>query len=362
MEAAMVSNNNPKADLSFRIYEGTIPNEIYEKLDDIYQSVYSVRDYFYTYESFDNINAVVVSRARVPVHVIIFTIKKKRVQILNRLCSIDSKYIDYVSKVIFNKYESIVRIDFRGIYKTRFSNMNMPHLISSIYKDIVLDLPGNFELYYTKLGKKIRKNIKYYSRRLDDTFTNVKFEVRIGSNIDPNIVKQIITFNRLRMIQKGLRPSIDKNYEEKICAFSKLYGNVGVVRINGNVCAGTIFYRVGKHVYLHVLSHVINYDKYDLGIICLFHTIKYCIEIKAQTFHFLWGTSEYKHRFLGNDKEVCNIAIFRNNMHKMLNYYEIFPYIRSYLENLLSDSKLRSNKSARACYRRLMQIKNRLIK
>jgi hypothetical protein len=129
------------------------------------------------------------------------------------------------------------------------------------------------------------------------------------------------------MAKKGRKSGIDRDYEQKICRFSKLYGYVGVIKINNNIRAGTISYKVGAHVYLHVISHDENFDRYALGILCLFDTIKYCIQIGAQEFHMLWGTSEYKYRFLGVDKEVCNVAVFRSNFYKMLAYPELLVFI-----------------------------------
>jgi hypothetical protein len=313
--------------MSFKFYERAVPDDIFEKMDDLYQSPYCVRDYHRIYHPSDEINALVISRYDSPVQILLFMVKDRCVEILNRLYSIDCKFIDFASDAIFNKYANVVRVNYEGIYATSLSSIRSPHLILDASEDIILELPENSELYYNKLSKNTRKYIRHYHNRLNKAFGNVKFEIKNGENINIKTIRQIIAFNRLRMANKGKKSDIDEDYEKKICRFSKLYGYVGAIEINNNVRAGTIFYKVGGHVYLHVISHDGNFDKYALGILCLFDTIKYCIQIGIQEFHMLWGTYEYKYRFLGLDKEVYSIAVFRSNLNKMLAYHEMFASV-----------------------------------
>jgi hypothetical protein len=316
-------------DLSYRIYEGRIPDEISEKLKDIYQSAYCVRDFQSIYNHSDDVKVLVLSLGQTPVHILFFSVDDEHVNILNRVYSIEGKYVDYASDAIFNEYENVVRVNFSQIYETRLSKVQSPHFVLKKYEDIILALPENFETYFNKLGRKTRHHVKQYYRRLNKAFGDVKFEIKTAGDIDAKTVKRVIMFNRLRTARKGLISYIDEDLEEKIVQFSRSCGHMGTVMINGRVLAGSIFYEVKKQVFLDIISHDPNYDKYNVGTVCLLNTIRNCIENGGQAFHMLWGTSEFKHRFLGYDKQVCDMAVFRSGFQRALDFHEFLGSVWS---------------------------------
>jgi hypothetical protein len=310
-------------ELDFKIYEDGSLKDIADILESLYHCPYCTLNFIRISNSNVRINALFIQHRGIPIHILLFSIKKRRVTILNMLYSISEEYINYVSEVIFEKYKEVRSVDFRKIYGKSSKNIIRPHLRIDLNHDILIQLPDNFEFYFSKLGKKTRHHLRQYSKKLEKRFTNVKFNVMSSNEITDDIVSQIVGFNRARMLQKGVISYVTTDIEKKLCAFSKIKGSIAVITLNDRVVAGTIFSKVGEHIYLDMISHDLIYDKYELGTLCLLNTISHCIKIKAKTIHMLYGTPDYKHQFLGKDKEVLDIAVFRYRTLMIPAYYDM---------------------------------------
>jgi hypothetical protein len=343
-----VKNSLSDNDLRLEFYDYPVPVQVSGRIEDLYQSPYCLMDYNLIYHPSDKIDALVVLSHESPIQILLFTVKDKHVEVLNRLFSIDGRIVDFVSESIFKRYEKVVRVDFAGVYGARSSDIQAPHFLLKESADVVLELPGTPELYWSSLGKNIKGNIRRYSKRLRNDYRNVTFETKTGSGIEPATIRQIIGFNRVRMAKKGYESGIREDDEEKICKFSELYGQVGVIAVDGIVRAGVISYRVGQRVYADVVSHDSAYNQYDLGILSLYDTIRSCIETGAQEFHLLWGRSKFKYRLLGFDRQVHGIVIFRSNLNKVLSYNMVVADVaratRAKVESLMRDKLSASEK------------------
>src|SRR5690606_33235244 len=106
--------------------------------------------------------------------------------------------------------------------------------------------------------------------------------------------------------------AIDDTEAANIIAFAKRCGLVGVVRIEGRICAGAICYRIGNHYHLRVIGHDPQYNAYGLGMWCCYRTICECIVRGGTQFHFMWGQEEYKYRLLGVQCELAHVVVYRS--------------------------------------------------
>src|SRR5690606_19767533 len=125
---------------------------------------------------------------------------------------------------------------------------------------------------------------------------------------------EIIALNRLRMAGKSRISAIDETEAANIIAFAKRCGLVGLVSIEGRICAGTICYRIGSHYHLRVIGHDPQYNAYGLGMLCCYRPICECIVRGGTRFHFMWGQEEYKYRLLGVQRELAHIVVYRSRL------------------------------------------------
>jgi CelD/BcsL family acetyltransferase involved in cellulose biosynthesis len=172
--------------------------------------------------------------------------------------------------------------------------------------------------YRAMLGKRTKANMSNYSNKLRREFSDFSFTVATGEGIDPSVIREIVAMNRSRMREKKTTSAIDSNLEHNIVEFSRKYGIVGTVRLNGRIAAGTICYRVGDHCYADVIAHDSAYNKYSIGQVCIYLMIQSLIARGIHAFHMAGGECEYKSRLLGVNNDIYFVSIFRSELKKKI--------------------------------------------
>lgn len=299
-------------------YENEIPPEIECCIERIYQSPFCVTKYFEIFRDIRSLNALVISCGESdPLHVIAYVISGKEITVLNELVEIEQEYVQYFADTVFSRYPTITTVNFNCL-KGRIAFLHYPWRRWKSSHDIAIDLPGSFDEYHSKLGKQTQKHIRYYLNRLHRVYDDVEFHVATTKEIDPSIIGRVIEMNRLRMKGKNIRSGFDKSFETRIIEFSRHYGLVSTVSIQGMIVAGAICYELGNQAYLEAISHDPEYDRYNMGQVCLYLTIKHMIENGRISFHMLWGENEYKYRFLGEKQDLYFFSIYRTKIAKLL--------------------------------------------
>ncbi len=315
------------------VYERDIPPVLASHLERIYQSPFSAMTYFELFRHAHHpIALVIFNGATDPVHVLMFTVTGKEATLLNELVTIEQQYLTYFGDFIFSRYPHVTTVNFNCIHG-RPDNGSFPRYLWKCSQDIVIPLPTSPEAYNGQLGSRTRKHLKYYIHRLQKEFTDVTFTVSTTDSIEQSMVENIITMNRQRMKLKHVKSGYTPDFEKNIQLFSRHYGSVGTLRIQGKVIAGSICYLVGDHQYLEVISHDPAYNRFNVGHICLYHTINHAIATGKSAFHMLWGENEYKYRFGGIKKELYFSSIYRTEYNKLLNLPKILVHSVSYLIN-----------------------------
>jgi hypothetical protein len=310
--------------LSHEIYENTIPTRVVELLEEIYNNPYCSADFQRIYYPTEFVHSIVIKKDNIPVHALLFSLFGNSAVIHNRVFGIERIYVNYASSVIFKKYKTVKKVIFSKISYEQQGKFNFPNIVPREFSDIIIPLPKDTETYHNNLGKQTRKHLKQYIKRLEQSY-QYRFEVRpIVNDSDQAYLRQIINFNKARMVNKGTRPYTDGEQEQKLIKYATTRGLLGLLFLDNQLAAGSILSLSGKQAFLDFLTHDPKYDRFNLGNVCLFFTIKYCIGINKQNVHLLWGTVEYKRRFLGKDKKMVDLTIFRNRFFKLLAYPRIF--------------------------------------
>jgi hypothetical protein len=310
--------------LSFDIYENSIPTKVVELLEELYHNPYCSADFQKIYYPTEAVHSIVIKKDNIPVHALMFSIFGNSAEIHNRVFGIERIYVNYASSVIFKKYKTVKKIIFSKIGYEQQGKFAFPNTVPREFSDIIIPLPKDTETYHNNLGKQTRKHLKQYIKRLEQSY-QYRFEIRpIVTNSDQAYLRQIINFNKARMVNKGTRPYTDGEQEQKLIKYATTRGLLGLLFLDNQLAAGSILSLSGKQAFLDFLTHDPKYDRFNLGNVCLFFTIKYCIGINKENLHLLWGTVEYKRRFLGKDKKMVDLTIFRNRFFNFLAYPGIF--------------------------------------
>lgn len=286
-----------------------------EKYDSFMTTCRYIEIYYPTYD----INYMIVKEDTNMIELLVFGNKEQICTCFNSLVTIDQYVLDEFIKKIFQKYSFIKKISIGASYKCYKINNSF---LSSSISDHILYLPTKIDDYYMGLSSKMRRNLKSSQAKLIKNYPQVNFITVYGDEIEQNIISKIIQLNIERMKQKGVNPGKKGADIQNIYNFSKHYGCVAYIEIDGKIIAGNICYILNDRIFGHVIAHDNNFSSYNIGYLCQLHLIKTLIEKGLFQFHFLWGNSEYKIKLLAKPHSLFSYHVYRtNNFNLNVNKY-----------------------------------------
>lgn len=227
---------------------------------------------------------------------------------LNSVVNIDKKIITECIKKEFEKYPSIQKVIVDASYKKYTFNKA---ILYSKCHDHIINLPATMDDYYLMLGHSTRKSIKKSKSKLLRNYPSANFIVKLGTEIDEDIIDKIMKLNIDRMKQKGIIYGNDDHNRDNIYRYAQYYGCVSYLEINGKVIAGNISYILNKSLFGYIVGHDSDFSSYSAGKICQLYEIEMCIEKGLSKIHLLWGDNEYKKRLLGRSHLMFSYQVYR---------------------------------------------------
>lgn len=304
--------------ISILCYENEVPPFVVAELNRLYENLYSSFAHLHAGGKLDKASTYVVRKGREIVTLLLFRMDGRRLTVLNEVIRIDEEDIYRFASHIFAAFQSIQVISFRAV-QTNLRRLPFRFQQFDYLEDIVVALPSSADDYIASLGKKTRGNMRRYLKLIKRDFPSFRFDVFENEAIEQHHVHDIMAMYRSRMSAKNKVLDTDDEEVEQLINCVRENGSVGVVTINGCVCAGAIASRVGANYFLRVLAHDPEYNKYSLGTLCCYLAISDCIMRGAREFHFLWGESDYKYLLSGVRRALDFLAIYRSRTQLLLN-------------------------------------------
>jgi len=163
------------------------------------------------------------------------------------------------------------------------------------------------------LGSTTRKHLPYYLRRLNKEWGNDWHAERTsGSDIAKKAYLDLLALNRLRMSRKRKRSLWTGELAEHRWKLVSEMGSLEVILHRDRVVAGTLSFLYGEEAFLVVIAHDPQYDRLNLGNICLWLTIENLIAQGFRRYHLLWGNSPYKEQFGAVAHPLYQMTLFTN--------------------------------------------------
>jgi len=302
------------SEISIFCHDKEFPSFIASEMENLYESLFSSFAKFSALKEEINTRAYVVRSAGKISTVFLFRHEERRVHVLNEFISVGNEEMHRFSNHIFSKYKKVDVISFRAI-KLTIQSFSYPYQRHNCIEDIVLSLPGSVQKYQTSLGKNMRKNIKTHLDRIRREYPSFSFTIYSTPEVNEHHVRSIIQFNRERRAGKNKMSGIDEVEAQKFVNLVKACGLVAVVTIDGKICAGKLFFKVGANYFSLLNAHSPDFNEYRLGTLCNYLSICECIDRGGKEFHFLWGREEFKYRFLGEQRDLDELVIYRSPLH-----------------------------------------------
>jgi len=191
--------------------------------------------------------------------------------------------------------------------------------------DWIIELPDSYSNYLKNLNKATRKHLGNYYRHLTNDLVTELFILEKGE-IEQGIVEELYNLHRLRM-EKVNKPFAITN--EKMTRRIRLAQQCGLFcgrYHNGKLIAGTLNYYHGSTVYLSLVAHNPQYDRYHAGLVCLTDTIKYLISKGIKIYNLHVRYSPFKTRLGGIENKHYQITLFANVFVTILWYYRLLLF------------------------------------
>jgi hypothetical protein len=297
----------------------TLPDEMLQLYETPYSDVLHIDIYKKLSENQYH-KLLIYDKNEVLQHIILFVTndRQKQITVLNECIFLSDFWLKYISDNLFSKMKGKCII-----YNRVLANINTPPRLLTIFNclsDAIIDLPDTLDDYYASLGTKTRQHIKNYQRRLAKEIENTQITFVLGKEIEFEMVRTIVDLNHVRMKHKGYKSGIDDIYCRRIYEYVRERGCLCLCMNKNEIIGGTINYIIGRNAFLHVIAHDNSFNKYNVGQIVLINTIKFLIEQQVKRFHLLWGSHEYKDRFLCKREKLYDIVVFQ---HFSVNYIRI---------------------------------------
>ncbi|OWW19309.1 GNAT family N-acetyltransferase [Noviherbaspirillum denitrificans] len=307
----------PGSELSIQCYDNDVPAFIGPALERLYGNLFSSLEYYRAFGGADNASTYVVRDGKNIVCAWLFQKHRNTVRVVNEGLRVDQDDLLRFAGYVFGRYPGINVISFHAV-RPNMASLPMPCQRFNCLEDMVLTLPGSPESYLASLGRSTRSYIHRYMNKLKRELPAFEFRVFDAGEIEEAQIRHVISLNRLRMASKGKEAINDEDITRRIVQLSHERGMLGVILIDGRICAGSINYRVGANYFLETLAHDPAWDDYRLGTLCCYLTICECIRRGGGEYHFLWGQDEYKTRLLGVQRDLDDIVVYRSWLHMVL--------------------------------------------
>ena len=300
--------------VKIRCYERAMPEFIDTELERLYASSYASLSQMRIYHRGAPPMTYVASLSGRPIAVLMFRFEQNQIHVLNEVILISAIEIERFVAYVFSHWRQAQAVLFRAI-RTQVTPFSYIFQRINHLEDIILTLPATEQAYLAKLGKNTRRNLRRYGNRLRENYPHYGFRILTAEEISAEVFHQVIELNRLRMADKHKHSSYDSQTSDALFRYVRQCGEVGVMTIDGRICAGSIGVRSGRNFYLKVIAHDPEFDAYSMGMLCCYQTIASCIAHGDREFHFLWGEYHYKYCLGGEHHPLDNLIFYRSPYH-----------------------------------------------
>jgi CelD/BcsL family acetyltransferase involved in cellulose biosynthesis len=297
--------------------EEPLPGSLEPELAALYQNPFSTLSFVRLFNPGVAPMALVVRRAGEVQHILLARRTGHRVEVLNGAVPFSEADLALFLEAIFDRYPAVDLIAFHP-FQAPPIRLSFPHQLGVVEEDIVVTLSPTVAEYRKRLSSKSRKTIDHKLVLLKRDHPEYCFRATPGPELEEATIREVLRLQRARMAVHGRKSGIDDAYEDRIVALARTCGLVGIVTIQGRIAAGAITYSVGSQCFMHVIAHDSEYNHLSLGRLCMYLMICHCIERGDKEFHFLWGQHGFKYQFLGVNRELVALTVYRSRMARLI--------------------------------------------
>jgi hypothetical protein len=302
-------------DAGIRCYLHEIPPFIEAALAGLYDTLHASLPFFRIHRAIAGARCYVAERDGRLSTVLLFRCHGRRLDVLNEMIAIEGAELRRFAHYVFRHFPEVDLIGFPAL-KADTAGLGFPAQQHNAKNTWVIALADTPQAYLAGLGKATRANIRHQTRNVERDLPGMATRFYVNEEIDEWHVRAILGLSEATIRAGGASVSHDAG---RILALARTCGFVAVLSIDGEVCAGTVNYRVGSSCFLDVTGYDRRYEKYSLGKLCVFQTVCESIARGCKRYYLGGGDFGYKQRLGGEALDMDEVRIYRSRWRMLVN-------------------------------------------
>jgi len=243
--------------------------------------------------------------------IILYQLKRRRITILNEYLSLSSDELERMVRFMFRRHPGADVISIASL-RLDAEFLAFPVQRFNATEDIVIALPRRTDDYFSALGANTRAAIRKSQKIVAANMPPIEFVFYEKADIGGQQIEQLIELSRLRIAAKNEVPAHSDRSIAQLRNMIEAYGLTLLAKVSDEIVGGVICTHIGRHVYMHVVTHDRRFDAARLGLLCCYLSICESIRRGAQEYHLLSGRYDYKYRLLGVQRDYDRTTIYRS--------------------------------------------------
>lgn len=256
------------------------------------------------------------------VGVLLFRVEAQRIIVLTEMMLLSANQAEAFASAVFIRFPDASCIVFNAVslsFSQRACTFPSQRYVFS--ENYILDLPDSDAAYLAQLGKATRKTIKGYGNRLKKDCPDFAWHTCEASALSvverQALVQQLQAYKRASMAARAKEAIIDEHETQRMLTLADECGLFGIATINGQVCAGALYCRIGAHYVMLLSAADPALERYRLGLLVCYWSVCDCITRHARQCHLLWGRYQYKSQLLAVPHALFHLVIYRSRWRMM---------------------------------------------
>lgn len=307
----------PRNVFCFRAAEAPAGLDLEKELDRLYGGRYASLAHVEIYHPGLDLLVYAARDGGQLVSALLFRIDQRKITVQAEGIALAAADIEAFASYAFEQFPAVSAVSFRFVEAGAG-----PYTFASHWTpadtDMVVPLPATVEQYRASLGASTRHNLNKQLNKFRRDYPGFRLDVHERQAVPQELVRRIIALQRTRMADVGKVSMVGEDEERRVCAYVARRGFVVALSVDCKLVAGTINYRLGRHVAACIAGHELAFMKYHIGLLCAYLTICECIRTgAADLFCFGWGHDGYKYRLGGIARELSCLTLYRTRAHML---------------------------------------------
>jgi hypothetical protein len=313
---------SPSSQQKVLIYEDTIPDFAERQLEVLYENIYSTLARFRVHDRPGQASTYAVTEGDTIRTLILFTRQGSEIRVLNQQIALAADEISLFCRTIFRRYAPVGVISFYAI-DTALEETGFPFLKYCALEENVVQLPATQDEYFSGMSANFRAGLRRTQNKIRKTFPT--FDIRIVANteVTEQLVRELIEFAGARMAVKKKHAYIGEQDLDSVMRLVRSHGYLVAATVDGKLCAGSIWYAVGRRSFLHVNTHDPRFDDYMLGNQALLTGILHWIRQGGQECWLMGGFGVHKAKFQARPRLLDSVVVYRTRAKFLLDWRRV---------------------------------------